>query len=105
MSDTLPMARTQPVPEKCLAVRHRTPEGEWVTAVYRRFAPGEADRCRLCPRGECSAVNDECLVGVDGHVPRGEAKMLATRPPAPGRCGAASGLDLAVRNGPLNGPR
>lgn len=53
------------------------------TAITRVWRPGEAARCKLCPRGDCRA--DEtgglgvCLVMVDRSVSDQEARLYSTR--------------------------
>ena len=76
---TVPFALPQPTPIKTTVARHPTATGH-VTSIHRRFAAGSSRFCQLCPRGCCSASDDECLVSVDGFVPVGSAALFSCNP-------------------------
>lgn len=66
------MRRTQPRPveTRCAAM----PCGlQTVTAIYRRWAPGESRQCRLCPA--CGAQDDACLILVNQRVEASETPL------------------------------
>jgi hypothetical protein len=64
----------QPKPDR-LQVIHPTPDS---TAMMRGWKPGDPQRCRLCPRAECTAdANDYCLVAVPDYVPNHECGMFS----------------------------
>lgn len=83
---TLPM---QPVPTKAVVARYQDAAGPHA-AIFRRFVTGQSVNCRLCPLGECTASDDECLVVVHALVPKGAGKLYST---------AESRLDLPVDGG------
>lgn len=48
------------------------------TAVVRLWNEGDTDRCRLCPREHCRAVDGVCLIVVEQIVSLDDAAMLDT---------------------------
>lgn len=64
----------QPRPVETLVCHFKTAAGV-VTAIARRWAAGDEQRCRLCPR--CHARAGLCLVQVRGAVGRDEAEMYS----------------------------
>jgi hypothetical protein len=74
--DILPI---QPHP-LCTDVAHARAAAGPVTAIMRDWRPGDAARCRLCPRARCSAAGrDHCLVVVNLYVPHDAAPLYSTR--------------------------
>lgn len=72
----------QPLPA-ALSVARMTVAGRPITAIMRHWKPGDAERCRLCPRHLCE-VNSAgaCLVLVPQHVADHEAALEPLeRPP------------------------
>ncbi len=59
--------------------------GRTVTSITRRWERGQAELCRLCPDGDCTAFRGICTVLVPLDVPSAEAPLFSTR-----------GLDLRV---------
>lgn len=47
-----------------------------ITAIMRHWRPGDAGRCRLCPR--CRAYDDGCLLVVGREVSREEAPTFSS---------------------------
>jgi hypothetical protein len=74
---TLAFHRPQPIPIQTLSVQRGG-----VTAILRRWMPGDTIACRLCPLGTCSATNDACLVAVDGFVDAENAPFYRIKPSA-----------------------
>lgn len=74
----LAMTPVQPVPIKTLAARFKDTAGP-KTAIYRRFADGDAQNCQLCSADDCCRQGNECLIIVNLHVKRGDAKLFSTR--------------------------
>lgn len=50
--------------------------GTVVTAIARMWAPGDAERCRLCDR--CSASEGLCNLTVKGFIPRESCTFFST---------------------------
>jgi len=46
------------------------------TAISRRWAGDDAQSCRLCPRGQCSATQGVCLVIVEERIALEDAALL-----------------------------
>ena len=61
----------------------RTVVGDQIvsTAISRQWAPGDAHRCKLCPRGQCvvNRTGENCLVLVSGYVTDTEAPFYRVR--------------------------
>jgi hypothetical protein len=48
------------------------------TALVRVWLNGDAEHCRLCPLGRCTAYAGVCLVQVRMDVPDDQARMFST---------------------------
>ncbi len=67
----------QPLPELVRVCHKRTSVG-WVTAISRDWAPGEGERCMLCPAEHCCLnTRGNCLRQFDGFVEAGSAALFA----------------------------
>lgn len=65
-----------------------------ITAIARTWAPGDAEKCRLCPT--CTAERGLCVVTTFEDVSDADAPLFSWRgPPADGDVVAAGGLRLA----------
>ena len=59
-------------------VAHLRRGGERITAIFRRWKPGDSGpqgRCRLCPA--CTAYADGCLLLIAAHIPRESAPLFS----------------------------
>jgi hypothetical protein len=70
-----PVRRPQPRPLLTRVARMNV-AGRVVSAIERRWGPGDTRLCRLCPFGQCSASYDSCLVMTLGHVGEGSEAAL-----------------------------
>jgi hypothetical protein len=75
MATILPIV--QPIPIETRIAHLRNAAG-WMTALYRRWRPGDSRLCHLCPRGECCAEEDACLLLVPVRVSEIEAARFST---------------------------
>lgn len=100
---TLPILAPQPSPIDTRVAYLRHVAGT-ATALYREWRDGETEMCRLCPRGQCCASDDACLILVDRFIPREQLQLFST-------AGLVSqdawiglgGLVDALARGPLSG--
>ncbi len=73
---TLPMVPMQPRPERTRVVYYRT-VGRTITAIMRRWRPGDTARCQLC--SQCRAYDDGCLMVFPRKIPKDEAPLASSR--------------------------
>lgn len=66
-------APAQPVPW-ITKVGSLVTHGHPVSAIYRKWNPGDVEHCRLCDR--CNAHNDECLILIEGKLTAARGQML-----------------------------
>jgi hypothetical protein len=52
--------------------------GSGYTTIMRQWRPGETARCRLCPKGRCTAKDDICLLTIRGIIPKEAAPTFNT---------------------------
>lgn len=66
---TIRIEESQPVPLSCRVSHTLGAEGPW-THVARLFPPGQAARCRLCPRQLCNVdASGLCMMSYPYYVP------------------------------------
>ena len=71
----------QPDPLEIRVSRMKTRSG-WVTALFRAWQYDEIPRCRLCPKGTCTAVGGCCLLLIPDRVEDKDAALYRIeRPP------------------------
>jgi hypothetical protein len=58
----------QPLPLACLVARLQV-LGRPIAAIARLWMPGDASRCRLCPKCSATACGTFCLVLTERDVP------------------------------------
>lgn len=70
LEDETPSLLIQPRPIGLAIARLNLPGGGHVTGILRTWAPGDAPRCRLCPRALCVVNgNQTCMVLFSEYVP------------------------------------
>lgn len=70
--DTPDVGRMQPLPTGIIFLS----VGGY-TVITRTWSPGDAARCRLCPRNECVTTQggNACTVAIPGAVPEAELAL------------------------------
>lgn len=71
--------KAQPVPVETAAGRVDIGLGRTLTIITRTWAPGDAERCRLCDRCTASARTHTCTVWTTDAVPPGAASAYSLR--------------------------
>lgn len=68
----------QPMP-KAVRVSHFQSQQGWVTAISRDWAPGDGERCKLCPVDHCEldSRGKNCLRQFEGFVQPESAPLFA----------------------------
>jgi hypothetical protein len=73
---TLPILSSQPEPMQTRVAYVRI-FGFVLTAIMRHWRPGDAGRCKLCPR--CRAYDDGCLMIFGRRIAKADAPLASSR--------------------------
>lgn len=65
----------QPTPRSTKTLT--TPDGAWTT-IIRKWRPGDAEDCHLCPDGTCTLDYGSCELMVPGAISPREARHYST---------------------------
>jgi hypothetical protein len=78
-TDSPDVLRLQPLPATVMVAQivfGREP----VTAISRTWKPGDADRCRLCPK--CHAYDNRCMIVTNSLIPDSETALYKLKVPS-----------------------